>query len=269
MPIAKLEDVELYYQIKGEGKPLVMITGYSGNSDGWDNLVPRSETMSKKFKVIIFDNRGTGRSSKPDGPYSISIMANDVAKLLNYLSIEKAHVLGTSMGGAIAQEVALRHPEKVDSLVLFCTTPGGSLRHDPKQKEATEKLSWMFSPPKGMTMDDIRDTILGMVYYPDFFNANRDQILANIPERPTVPETLIKQYVALWEHDTVDRLGFISARTLIVHGKDDLLLFPNGAELIAEKIPCAKLLMYENASHSVFEEKWDEIYPELVEFLGE
>jgi pimeloyl-ACP methyl ester carboxylesterase len=269
MTIAKLDDVDLYYQIKGKGTPLIMITGYSGNSDGWDNLIPRSDTLSKHYKVIIFDNRGTGRSSRPDGPYSISIMADDVAKLLDHLSIEKAHVLGTSMGGAIAQEVALRHPEKVDSLVLFCTTPGGSLRLDPKQKEATEKLSWMFSPPKSMTMEDVRDTILGMVYYPDFFIANKDRILAYAPERPTVPETLKKQYRALLEHDTVDRLGSISARTLVVHGADDLLLFANGAEVIAEKIPCVKLLMFENASHSVFEEKWDEIYPELVEFLGD
>jgi pimeloyl-ACP methyl ester carboxylesterase len=269
MTIAKLEDVDIYYKIKGEGKPLLMITGYSGNSDGWDNLIPRSEPLSKHFKVIIFDNRGTGRSSSPEGPYSIKTMANDAAKLLDYLSIEKAHILGSSMGGAIAQEVAINHPEKVDKLVLFCTTPGGELRQDPMQKEATEKLSWMFSPPKGKTQNDVLNDLLEIVYYPDYLREHRDRIISSVSKYPTVPATLEKQYVALWEHDTSDRLSSIEAPTLVIHGEDDLLLFPNGGRLIAKNIPDAKLLMYEKAGHSVFEEKWDTIYPELVEFLGE
>ena len=143
MPKAKINDVEMYYEVHGEGIPLAMISGYSGNIDDWDHLVPVVGTLSKHFKVITLDNRGTGRSSKPEGPYSIKTMADDVAVLLDYLEIEKTHVLGSSMGGMIAQELALRHKDKVDALVLVCTTPGGEAYQISGQREVLEKLCWM------------------------------------------------------------------------------------------------------------------------------
>ena len=267
---AELEDVKIYYEIKGEGSPLVMITGYSGNSEGWDNVVPRVETLSGHQTVITLDNRGTGRSSRPEGEYSIATMADDLAGLLEELAVPRAHVLGVSMGGVIAQEVALRHPDKVMGLILVCTTPGGERVWElPGQSEAFDRLRWAFSPPEGIPPEAVMEEILRLAYYVPFLEANRENLLSVTSEYPTSIETMRKQYDATLQHDTYDRLGEIRAKTLIVHGEDDLLILPEGARMLDEGIPDSELLMLPEAGHSVSEEKWGEICPRLKAFLGE
>jgi pimeloyl-ACP methyl ester carboxylesterase len=268
MPTAELDDVELYYEINGEGTPLVMITGFSENLDVWDILVPSVASLSKCFKVVTLDNRGTGRSSKPDGPYSIRTMADDVANLLDYLSIGKANVLGVSMGGMIAQEVGINHPKNVEKLVLVCTSPGGSKWYDfPGQREAFKKLEWYFNPPPNMTESQLMDEVLRLVFYPKFLEEELDKIMSISTEYPTVAATLEKQYEACLEHDTFNRLDLIRAKTLVIHGEDDLLLFSYGARLLSNRIPYARLLMVNEAGHCVLEEKWEDIYPDLLQFL--
>lgn len=267
---AELDDVKIYYEIKGEGSPLVMITGYSGNSEGWDNVVPRVEALSRHHMVITLDNRSTGRSSRPEGEYSIATMADDVAGLLDELAIPRAHVLGVSMGGTIAQEVALRHPDKVLGLILVCTTPGGERMWQlPGQREAFDKLRWMFSPPEGTSPETVMAEILRLAYYAPFLETNREKLLSATYEYPTPIETLRKQYDASLQHDTHDRLGEIRAKTLIIHGEDDVLLLPEGARMLDEGIPDSELLMLPEAGHSVIEEKWDVVYPRLKAFLEE
>ena len=268
MPTAELGDVDLYYEIHGKGKPLVMIQGYSGNLDGWDAIEPRVENLSEHYQVITLDNRGTGRSSKPEGPYSITGMADDVAGLLSHLGIGRASVYGHSMGGFIALEMALRHPERVDKLVLISTSPGGSAFDLPGQREAKDKIRWMFSPPSEMSEEEWVDELFGVVYYPAFYEANRDRLLAPSTEHLTVRETLVKQFDAISLHDTVDRLGSIAARTLVIHGANDLLVFPEAGRILADNIPDASLLMVDEAGHGVQEEKWGELLPKIVEFLG-
>jgi len=268
MPTAKLDDFELYYEVHGEGTPLVMINGYSLNLDEWDQVVSRVETLSKHHMVIPLDNRGTGRSSKPEGTYSIQTMADDVARFLDHLEIEKAHVLGVSMGGMIAQELALRHPDKVDALVLVSTTPGGKAYDIPRQGEELKKLSWWYSPPTGMSEQELIDEGYGLAYYPKYFEENRERIMVPYTEYPTVAGTLEKQFDACVDHDTYDRLSSIVARTLVIHAADDLLLFPEGGRILAENIPNASLLIVNQAGHCVLEEKWDELYPKILAFLS-
>ena len=268
MPKVNVNDIEMYYEVHGEGIPLVMINGYSGNIDNWDHLVPIVGTLSKHFKVITLDNRGTGRSSKPEGPYSIKTMADDVALLLDLLEIEKTHVLGASMGGMIAQELALRHKDKVDALVLICTSPGGKAYQISGQREAFEYIRRISSPPPGMSMQEIMEELFSIVYNPKYFEENRDRIMSPSTKYLTVVSTLEKQYDACVSHDTYDRLGSIEGRTLVIHGENDLLLFPEGARILAENIPNASLLMVKEAGHMVPYEKWDELYPEVLVFLS-
>ncbi|MFA9496809.1 MAG: alpha/beta fold hydrolase, partial [Candidatus Bathyarchaeota archaeon] len=234
----------------------------------WNDLSPRAADPSKHYKVIALDNRGTGRSSKPEGPYSMKTMADDVAGLLTYLKIEKAHVFGGSMGGYIAQEMAIRHPEKVDALILVCSTPGGKAWDLLGQREAFEKLSWMYSPPSGMTEQEIIDEFFRIVYQPKYTEENYGQMMSLSTEYPTVTATYEKQMDACVNHDTPDRLSSIDARTLVIHGEDDVLLFPEGARMLADNIPDASLIMLKEAGHGVSEEKWDEIYPKIRAFLG-
>jgi len=267
MPIAKLDDVDLYYEVKGKGHPTVLINGYGGTSDTWDDSEPVTQTLSKTYQIITQDNRGTGRSSQPEGPYSTSIMADDIANLLDHLSLPKANIIGVSMGGMIAQEVALRHPEIVNKLVLVCTTPGGEYWDIPGQSEAGEKLTWFFNPPENMSMKDIQREVLGLVYYPDYLAVHKERIMNKVPAYPVAVEIFKKQYSACMSHDTIGRLDSLDVGTLVIHGLDDLLIFPECGEALAERIPNAELLMYSNAGHAVHVEKWSEVRPKLLSFL--
>jgi len=120
MPTAKVDDISVYYETLGEGEALLLIMGYGSYSGHWFRLIP---SLSNDYRVVAFDNRGTGQSDKPDIPYTIEMMAGDATGLLEAIGIDAAHVFGVSMGGMIAQEFALRYPGKVISLILGCT-PG-------------------------------------------------------------------------------------------------------------------------------------------------
>jgi pimeloyl-ACP methyl ester carboxylesterase len=125
MPVAKIGNHSLYYEIIGQGHPLVMIRGVGSNADHWYEQVP---ALSQKFQLLVFDNRGIARSSDPGGPFSIRDMAADTIALMAALGIKKSHVLGYSMGGMIAQEMALNDPQKIAGLILVATDCGISLR---------------------------------------------------------------------------------------------------------------------------------------------
>ena len=268
MPLVKLDDVGIYYEINGTGSPLVLIFGYGGNLDGWNHIVPFAKTLSKHFKVITLDNRGTGRSSSPEGPYSIPTMADDVANLLEYLNIPKAHVLGESMGGMIAQEVALRHPEKVERLVLVCTGPGGDAYNVSGQMDSLEKNSWMYNPPKGMSGEDIMNGIFGVAVYPRFLESHRMQLMEPSSDYPTSASTLEKHFMTILDHNTCDRLGDIGCETLIFHGENDKLLFPYSGKVLAESIPNARLVWLTETGHDIIDERGLEVIPQIISFLS-
>jgi 3-oxoadipate enol-lactonase len=118
MPVAKVGDININYKVEGVGEPLLMIMGYGSGMEGW---YFQASFFAKHFRVITFDNRGVGGSDKPVGPYTTRMMAEDAFGLMDDLSVEKAHVMGASMGGMIAQELAINHPERVKKLILACT----------------------------------------------------------------------------------------------------------------------------------------------------
>jgi len=268
MPRVKINDLEMYYEVHGNGFPLILISGYSGSSEGWDVLVPRVSDLSKHYKVITLDNRGTGRSSAPEGDYSIRTMADDVARLLDSLKIPKAHVLGLSMGGMIAQELAINYPEKVKGLILICTIPGGSVFDViPGQREVLEKLTWAFAPPQGMSLEDLWGEILKLVYYEKYFEENKARIISYVPKYPTPLSTFEKHYDAAIKFDTYNRLEKIRSKTLVIHGEDDMLIKPEGARILAKRIPDAELKTFKQAGHCVMEEKWEEVKPVILDFL--
>ena len=268
MSRVRIDDLEMYYEIHGNGFPLVLISGYSGSTESWDVLVPRVRDLSKHYRVVIFDDRVTGRSSAPEGDYSIKAMGDDVAGLLNSLRISKAHVLGQSMGGMIAQELAINHPQKVNGLILVCTTPRGIASTTiPGQREALEKLKWMFAPPFGMSEESAFEEIIKLCYHRKFFDKNKASIMAFMPNYPTSFSTLEKHYDAIVKFDAYNKLEMIRSESLVIHGEGDRLILPEGAGMLAKRIPNAELKMFKQAGHVVLEEKWQEAKPAILNFL--
>src|ERR1035437_4740347 len=166
MPIIKAGNINLSYETYGDGEPLLLIMGFGMSGAGWIPSLP----FLSGFKCIYFDNRGTGLSDKPEGIYTVEGMADDASNLMRALGIAKAKVFGVSMGGMIAQELTLRHPEQVAKVVLGCTTPGG-----PEAKMASPEIGMKLvegtklmasNPEQGL------DIILPLLYPEEFAKAH-------------------------------------------------------------------------------------------------
>jgi len=236
---------EFHYERGGSGEPLLLIQGMSGTHAAWGR--PFTEALEEGFDVIAFDNRGMGFSAPVDGPFTIVEMAEDTAGLLEELDVESAHVVGISMGGMIAQELALAEPGKLRSLTLGCTYCGGP----GSQLMPEENLQKLVA---GMQSGD-RDKAIRAGYEVNLSPAFRadESTYAGFHEMatsvPAAKATIELQAQAIFSHDTSGRLGEISTPTLVVHGTDDgVLPFPNG-EMIASLMPNARFEVFDGVGH--------------------
>lgn len=236
---------EFHYERGGSGEPLLLIQGMSGTRLSWG--APFKGALEEAFDVVAFDNRGIGLSGPVDGPFTIVEMMDDTAGLLEALGWENAHVVGISMGGMIAQELALGHPGKLRSLTFGCTYCGGpgSLL---MPEENLQKLV------AGMRSGDREEAIRAgyEVNLSPAFRADESAYAAfhkMATDGKAAKETIELQAQAIFGHDTSGRLGEISAPTLIVHGTEDgVLPFPNG-KLIASLMPAARFEVFEGTGH--------------------
>jgi len=251
MAKVQVGDHELHYERTGSGEPLLMIQGMSGTHVSWGE--PFLGALRESFDVIAFDNRGIGLSAPIDGPFTILEMAEDAAGLLDRLVIESAHVVGISMGGMIAQDLALSHPERLRSLTLGCTYCGG-----PGSKLMPQENVEILAA--GMMSGD-RDKAIRASYEVNLspaFRADESRYAAFHEMATTVPaakRTIELQAQAIFGHDTSGRLGEIQTPTLIVHGTEDgVLPYPNG-ELIASLMPAARLETLEDVGHMFWWER--------------
>jgi pimeloyl-ACP methyl ester carboxylesterase len=265
MPKVKVNDVKVYYEARSEGFPLMMIMGLSANVDWWD---PRMlQGLSKKFKLIMFDNRGAGRTGVSDRRYTVKSFAEDTTDLMNVLGISRAHVIGVSMGGMIAQELALNFPEKVEKLVL-CSTNCGGARSVLASQEVLQALT---ADRSALSPEEIVRMTIPLLFTDDFIEKNPDLVelsIQRILRAPISNESFVRQLNAIMEFDTYDRLPQIRASTLILHGKRDILVPPENAVVLAEAIPNAKLIYFENSAHGLVEEM-EKVVHVLLDFLTE
>ncbi len=247
MPTVKAGPINIHYETSGDGPPLLLIMGYGMPGTAWLPMIP----FLPGFRCICFDNRGTGESDRPEGPYTIPDMADDASALLDAIGVARAKVYGISMGGMIAQELALRHPEKVEKLVLGCTTPGGASA----KMAPPELLERLVGAVKLAAREPERsvDTLMPLLYPSDVIAAHpeiRDMILATMRlGPPTPPETADRAMAGIGGFDALDRLDRIRCPVLIVHGDKDLLLPPENALLLKSRIPHAELMMIPGAGH--------------------
>ncbi len=227
MPFLRVGGVRLRYRVDGGSPPALVIGGHMQPLDSWALQV---RDMKRFFQVVRFDHRGTGLSDAPPGPYSMEQMADDAAALLDHLSIRRAHVVGVSMGGMIAQHLALNHPKRVNRMVLISTNAGFA------RPEFKSFMRW----------------------------------LARSPAAGVWPlRGFMGQLGAIAEHDTRGRLGNIKAPTLVMVGQNDPLTPVRYAEELAEGIPGAELEVVPGTTHLMILQKWREVNRRVIDFLKE
>ena len=215
MPVVKVGNINMYHEVHGEGEPLVLIHGAGLETS---SVVPLIQMFTSKYKVVSIDNRGVGRTDKPNEPYTIEMMAEDTVGLLNIIGIKKANFIGSSMGGRIAQVIAANYPEMVKSLILTAT----AARVSPSMK--TEMEIALKTP-------ELWEKML------------KESEVLFIQKYPPTPESFYRQFVATVEFDGKNQLSRIKSPTLIINGTKDHTIPMACTEELAKEIHNSKLIL--------------------------
>ncbi|MFC1548671.1 alpha/beta fold hydrolase [Candidatus Omnitrophota bacterium] len=246
MSFTRINDIECYYEIHGNGKPLVLIGGLSSDSQTWTLMLDR---LKKCFTVITFDNRAAGRTKDPGGPFDISLMAKDAVMLLEILKIENAYILGHSMGGYIAQEIAITHPELVNKLILASTSAYTS------EKNKTFFLDLVKIYESGVPYETFLRKFMTVMFTNDHLNDKEkmDQFVKLVTDYPYRQdlEDFKRQVDAYIKYSSLDRLDKINAETLVISGEKDLLITREESDLLASKIRNAATKYLPDTAHSL------------------
>jgi 3-oxoadipate enol-lactonase len=244
MPIARNGPVELFYESVGSGPAVLLISGQAMTLDAWWRTVP---VLSGSFQVLSFDNRDVGRSSRWPLPYVVAQMADDAVAVLDAAGVERAHAYGLSLGGMVAQELALRYPERVRALVLGATTGGG-----PEAVLAKPQPLTFFVRVGAMAPEEAEWAAVPYNYGLRTRREHGDRIAEDIARRvehQTDTLAYLHQVGAAASHNTVGRLGSLRLPTLVVHGEEDAVMPPRNGELLANAIPGAEFRLWPGAGH--------------------
>jgi pimeloyl-ACP methyl ester carboxylesterase len=262
MPYTTAPDgTRLHYEVHGSGEPVLLVMGLGSNAYGWYRAIP---WLSERYQAIAFDNRGTGRSEVPPGPYSIAQMAADAAAVLDAAGHDRAHVVGASLGGMIAQRFALTYPRRLRSLVLVCTTPGG-----PNAARASSEVMQAMVQG-GEDPATLYRRNAWFLYGEDTRRHHPERIEEDLEQRariPTPPAGYLGQLQAAMGHDTWTELPSIAAPTLVVHGDADLLIPTDSGRLLAGRIPGAELVLVPGAGHMLQSDAGDVVRKTVLAFL--
>ncbi len=245
MATATVNGTEIHHLTRGSGEPLLLIMGMSGTHLSWGE--PFLALLERDFEVTVFDNRGVGRSARVDPGYAIADLADDTAALIEHLGHESLHVLGISMGGMVAQELALRHPQRIRTLTLGCTYSGGegSALSPPEvfqrlaeswqsgDRERALRTGWEINVSETFAQNE------------EAYAAFRKAAL----DLPVPIPVIMGQMQAIGGHDTAQRLEGIAAPTLVIHGTDDQMLPVVNGHMIAERVPGARLEILDGVGH--------------------
>jgi pimeloyl-ACP methyl ester carboxylesterase len=262
MTYARINKVDLYYEVQGFGDPVLLIHGLGSDLGTWAQMIPG---FTGSYRLILFENRGAGRSSKPSGPYSTELMAEDAVALMDHLGIQRAHVIGKSMGGMIAQWIAVRYPEKVRSLVLASTV----MKHDAYGEELLE-LGRDMAEKAGL-FATYRQAFL-MSYTREYCMTNRSRLeeVKALLDRLN-PEEFLQGYreqsVACQKHDTSHMASKIKSPTLVIVGKDDLITPVQASRNLAAAIPKAELVVVQRGGHGFWREFAGEVNGVVRDFI--
>ena len=275
MSTTAVGDVDLYYEEHGAGDPLLLVMGLGADSTAWMFQVP---DFARHYRTIVFDNRGVGRSAKPPGPYSIAQMADDTAGLLDTLGVERCHVVGVSMGGMIAQELALRHPARVRGLVLGCTYPEPDAEIERQRRDSVAEMGGTVTATGDVAIDLsgldpllFFQTLLPRVFNQAFIDNELPRLMAlfgTVLQYGVSLEAILAQAGAVMSHRTTDRLHRIAAPTLVITGDADQLIPPAHSDVLARHIPGARLVKVPGGSHGFNLETPEVFNRTVLDFLA-
>lgn len=259
MAFLENQGARIYWDEHGKGEPVLLIMGLGYPSYLWHRTRP---ALKERYRTIALDNRGSGQSDAPPGPYSIALMASDAAAALDAAGVESAHVFGLSMGGMIAQEFALQYPARVRSLILGCTAPGGpnAVR---AEKNVTEILM-----ARNMSPEDAARAMRPYIYDPATPLDRIEEDLAIRRQWFPRPEAYMAQLQGIFAWEAYARLDRIAVPTLVIHGQSDQLVPAGNGELIAARISGAKLVMLPRASHIFTTDQPEASQRAIMDFLG-
>jgi len=251
--------LSIFHELHGDGEPLVLIRGIGTSGYVWGAF---AGDLARHFRVLWFDNRGAGRTDAPPGPYTMRQMADDTAGLLRQLGHQPAHVVGVSLGGMIAQELAINHPSAVRTLVLGCTDFGGAVAI--RNTDAALGLRLATDPGEAARR------AVEAIYSPEWLHSHPAEV-ARIQELraafPPTPAGYQAQLQAVLTHDSAGRLAEIRAPVLVLTGTADRVIPWENSKLLAGRIAGAELLTYEGAGHAFFDEQRLDVVRDIVDFI--
>ena len=265
MPKAKVDGINIRYKVDGEGEPLILIMGFAAPRWAW---FFQTRAFKKHYKVITFDNRGVGKTDKPSEPYTIKTMADDTIGLMDYLGIDKAHILGYSMGGIIAQELIIHYPERVRKLILSSTL--ATIHQITSEMLEALSLGEDFSfSEEDIRSVDLRKALSSLVALG--FNRRLYRMIL-VPIAPIYVRLVglkgpMGQIEAIAGCNTLERLHTIQAPTLVIVGAGDKAALPRFSEVLASRIPDAKLVKVKGGSHGYIWEMRGRFNKEVLDFL--
>jgi pimeloyl-ACP methyl ester carboxylesterase len=268
MPKAPVNGISLYYEVHGQGEPLILIQGLAGPCRAW---YFQTRAFKKHYQVIVFDNRGIGKTDKSPEPYSAKTMADDTLGLMDHLGIDRAHVLGMSLGSLVAQELAIHYPQRVNKLILAMATTGRQDRSD-----VHLDLLRALGAEDGATDVDIRSVdfskvmreVVSLAFNKRLYRMVQVPLAKFLMKRTNV-DGYLAQMEAITADSPLDRVHLVQAPTLVLTGAGDRLVSPSQSELLASRIPNAKLVKVEGASHAFFLEMRSRFNEEVLGFLRE
>ncbi len=251
MPKLPVAGTELHYERRGSGEPMLLIQGLGGHSLHWGE--PFLAELERDLELIAFDNRGIGRSAPAGEDFTIADLAADTRALLDALEIERAHVLGISMGGMVAQELALRAPDRIRTLTLGCTSPGGTQARPTSQDVVEELTAAVFSGDRERILRTGYEIVVSPEFAADPDNYAEFSEVAR--QHPADLQLLMSQYAAVNGHDVFGRLRGLHVPTLVIHGTADRMLDAINGDLIASLVPGARLELLAGVGHLFFLEQ--------------
>jgi 3-oxoadipate enol-lactonase len=246
MPFATNGAVKLHWESFGEGPAVLLIAGQGMTAEGWWATIP---VLSRSFRVIAFDHRDTGRSTRVPWPYGVAHMAEDAVAVLDAAGEQRAHVYGISLGSLVAQEVALRHPDRVQALVLGASSAGGFAGYKPSPSSFAQTF---LVRAGAMGPEEAEWAAVPYTYAEKTRRLHPERIaddMAHRPSSPPEPLAYLHQAAAVATHDAYERLNRLAAPTLVVHGEQDVFVPPANALVLAERIPGAQLRLWPDAGH--------------------